>query len=64
VLHRDASKDARPRRDGVRGWLAIRGISDRADVAKGHGYHAFAAGHSAEVMAMLLPYLYFGAGGY
>jgi adenosylhomocysteine nucleosidase len=48
------------RRDGVRGWMAIRGISDRADAAKRHQFHALAAGHAAEVMAMLLPYLYFG----
>ena len=46
-------------RDGVRGWLTIRGISDTADAAKGHGHHALAAGHAALVMAMLLPYLYF-----
>jgi len=49
-------------RDGVRGWLAIRGISDTADVTKGYGYHSLAAGHAALVMAMLLPYLYFDPG--
>jgi adenosylhomocysteine nucleosidase len=49
----------RVRGDGVRGWLPVRGISDRADAAKGHAYHQLAAGHAAVVMAMLLPYLYF-----
>jgi adenosylhomocysteine nucleosidase len=49
------------RQDGVRGWLTIRGISDTADKAKDDSYQTLAAGHAAEVMAMLLPFLYFTA---
>lgn len=43
----------------VRGWLTVRGISDTADAGKGHQYHDLAAGHAAEVMAMLVPHLSF-----
>jgi adenosylhomocysteine nucleosidase len=46
-------------RDGPRGWLTIRGISDAADRHKDHDYHDLAAKHAAEVMAMLAPYLRF-----
>jgi adenosylhomocysteine nucleosidase len=44
-------------RDNVRGWLAIRGISDTADASKGDAFHDVASAHAAEAMAMLLPYL-------
>ncbi|GAA0566418.1 hypothetical protein GCM10010172_57760 [Paractinoplanes ferrugineus] len=49
------------RHDGVRGWLTIRGISDTADRAKADSHQSLAAGHAAEVMAMLLPFLDFHA---
>ena len=46
-------------RDGPRGWLTIRGISDTADRHKDHDHHGIASRHAAEVMAMLAPYLCF-----
>ncbi|MEU4242608.1 hypothetical protein [Actinoplanes sp. NPDC026619] len=50
------------RHDSTRGWLTIRGIADTADEPKG-GHETTAANHAAEVMAMLLPYLYFATPG-
>jgi adenosylhomocysteine nucleosidase len=47
------------RRDGPRGWLTVRGISDTADEHKGDAYHDRASRHAAAVMAMLVPYLQF-----
>jgi len=41
----------------LRGWLAVRGISDRADVAKGTADHQIAAEHAAAVLVRLLPFL-------
>jgi adenosylhomocysteine nucleosidase len=43
----------------TRGWLAVRGISDRADEAKNDDDHDRAAAHAAEVMARLIPFLAF-----
>lgn len=40
-----------------RAWLAIRGISDHADRAKGHRDHQLAADNAAAVMRQLLPLL-------
>lgn len=45
--------------DVLRGWLTVRGISDRADRAKGHDRHELAARHAATVLAHLLPFLKF-----
>lgn len=42
---------------GLRGWLAIRGISDRADANKGHRDHNLASDLAAVVLQRLLPYL-------
>lgn len=42
----------------VRGWLAIRGISDQADAAKGHTDHDLASARAALVLHRLLPYLW------
>jgi adenosylhomocysteine nucleosidase len=39
------------------GWLAIRGISDRADAAKNDDFQQLAAWHAAHVFARMLPYL-------
>jgi adenosylhomocysteine nucleosidase len=39
------------------GWLAIRGISDRADPDKGYSDHPTASEHAAIVLLELLPYL-------
>ncbi|MDG4793229.1 hypothetical protein [Micromonospora sp. WMMD1082] len=41
----------------ARGWMTIRGISDRADRHKGHRDHELAARHAALVLERLLPYL-------
>jgi adenosylhomocysteine nucleosidase len=41
----------------LRGWLTIRGISDRADRLKGDDRHREASEHAAAVMAALLPFL-------
>lgn len=41
----------------LRGWLTIRGISDRADVAKGYAHHELAATRAAIVLELLLPFL-------
>lgn len=41
----------------LRGWLAIRGISDRADAAKGTSHHRAAAERAAAVLVRLLPFL-------
>ncbi|MEV0329171.1 5'-methylthioadenosine/S-adenosylhomocysteine nucleosidase [Micromonospora echinospora] len=43
--------------DGLRGWMTVRGISDRADRHKGHADHELAARHAALVMERLLPHL-------
>jgi adenosylhomocysteine nucleosidase len=43
----------------TRGWLTIRGISDRADQAKNDDDHERASVHAAEVMARLIPFLAF-----
>jgi adenosylhomocysteine nucleosidase len=40
-----------------RGWLTIRGISDRADRHMGQEYHELAATHAADVLERLLPFL-------
>jgi adenosylhomocysteine nucleosidase len=47
--------------DELRGWLTIRGISDRADHAKGHGYHELASQNAAAVLAGLISFLEFTA---
>ncbi|MGY0489144.1 phosphorylase family protein [Streptomyces sp. WG-D5] len=39
------------------GWIVIRGVSDNADDAKGHGYHELAARNAAHVLRRLLPYI-------
>ena len=39
------------------GWLAIRGISDHADVDKGDDYREVACWHAAMVLYEMLPYL-------
>ena len=41
----------------VRGWLAIRGISDSADEAKDDTFHAVASTNAAAVLERLIPYL-------
>ncbi len=41
----------------VRGWLAIRGISDLADVDKNDDWHGLASVHAATVLGVLAPYL-------
>ncbi|MFI2664967.1 5'-methylthioadenosine/S-adenosylhomocysteine nucleosidase family protein [Micromonospora carbonacea] len=41
----------------LRGWMTVRGISDRADRHKGHADHELAARHAALVVERLLPYL-------
>jgi adenosylhomocysteine nucleosidase len=41
----------------LRGWLTIRGISDRADRAKNDDHHVLAARNAARVMRLLLPAL-------
>ncbi|MGC4804321.1 hypothetical protein [Micromonospora sp. DT233] len=41
----------------LRGWMTVRGISDRADRHKGHADHALAARHAALVVERFLPYL-------
>ncbi|WP_320065959.1 hypothetical protein [Micromonospora sp. RTGN7] len=41
----------------LRGWMTVRGISDRADRHKGHADHTLAARHAALVVERLLPYL-------
>jgi adenosylhomocysteine nucleosidase len=41
----------------LRGWLAVRGISDRADAAKGTAHHQAAAEHAAAVLVRLMPFL-------
>ncbi|WP_431904098.1 hypothetical protein [Micromonospora carbonacea] len=41
----------------LRGWLTVRGISDRADRHKGHADHQLAARHAALTVQWLLPYL-------
>ncbi|MFI6226287.1 hypothetical protein ACIBCR_03075 [Micromonospora echinospora] len=43
--------------DGLRGWMTVRGISDRADRHGGHADHGLAARHAALVMERLLPHL-------
>jgi adenosylhomocysteine nucleosidase len=39
------------------GWLAIRGVSDHADVEKGDDYREIACWHAAMVLYEMLPYL-------
>lgn len=39
------------------GWVVVRGISDRADRAKGDAYHSLAARNAAFVARELIPYL-------
>lgn len=39
------------------GWLVVRGISDRADLSKGHRDHAMASRHAAQVLELLINYL-------
>lgn len=39
------------------GWLAIRGISDHADIDKGYSHHQIASDHAAAIFMQLLPYL-------
>jgi adenosylhomocysteine nucleosidase len=41
----------------VKGWMAVRGISDRADPAKSDDAHAMAATHAAAVFAEFVPFL-------
>ncbi|MBV9767414.1 MAG: 5'-methylthioadenosine/S-adenosylhomocysteine nucleosidase [Acidobacteriaceae bacterium] len=41
----------------VRGWVAIRGISDHADDTKDDTYHMIASRNAAAVLERLLPYL-------
>jgi adenosylhomocysteine nucleosidase len=41
----------------VRGWLAVRGISDSADEEKTDAYHDIASHNAATVLERLLPYL-------
>lgn len=43
--------------DAGGGWLAIRGISDHADTAKGDAYHQIASWHAAAVLLRLIPFL-------
>jgi adenosylhomocysteine nucleosidase len=43
--------------DSRRGWLAIRGISDRADRDMGQDHHDLASAHAADVLERLLPFL-------
>ncbi|MDQ7910223.1 5'-methylthioadenosine/S-adenosylhomocysteine nucleosidase [Phytohabitans sp. ZYX-F-186] len=47
----------------LRGWLAIRGISDRADAAKGTAHHQAAAERAAAVLVRLMPFLEVATGG-
>jgi adenosylhomocysteine nucleosidase len=53
-FHESIQQDA-----ATRGWLAVRGISDRADEAKTDDDHERASAHAAEVMVRLLPFLAF-----
>ncbi len=39
------------------GWLVVRGISDNADPNKGHGDHAMASRHAAQVLELLIQHL-------
>jgi adenosylhomocysteine nucleosidase len=52
VFYDQASGDS-----SVRGWLAIRGISDHADEIKDDTYHMIASRNAATVLDRLLPYL-------
>lgn len=40
------------------GWLAIRGISDKADAAKSDASHEMASWHAAAILREMLPYLH------
>jgi adenosylhomocysteine nucleosidase len=46
-----------PSSAGGGGWLAIRGISDRADTVKDDAYHNIASWHAALTLERIAPYL-------
>jgi adenosylhomocysteine nucleosidase len=45
------------RDSSIRGWLAVRGISDSANEEKNDAYHEIASRNAAAVLERLLPYL-------
>jgi adenosylhomocysteine nucleosidase len=58
AFHEDRDAQAPPR-----GWVVVRGISDKANRGRDDAYHADASHNAAHVFAMLVPYLISREGG-